>query len=339
MPTPEAETILADVESAWAPLQAEVHALGEARLDEPTVAGWTAKELLSHVAFWAEAVEGFVTSAWRNRPLPEGWAFGSGYVPASDGSWPHYQVHNDREAAWARGRTPREVLGRLSASHERLTRFLATVTAEEAARDSQYWSDVAGHLREHTDELRGVEQEKLTRESLLARVDEHWQPFRAAVEEMGPAGLQRETRAGWTVKEMVATVAFWDEAAVGAIIGMMRRQPMPPGWGFGSGYVPQTGAEWPRADVHNAREAAWARDRSADVVLARLDAAHAELVKVLETVTEEELVRDGDYYSRLGQHYREHLGELQGARRPGRILVEPGTFPPLHPGFGEGQRP
>ena len=105
MPTSEAETILADVESAWAPLQAEVDALGEARLEEPTVAGWTAKELLSHVAFWAEAVEGFVTSAWRNRPLPEGWTFGSGYVPASDGSWPHFQVHNDREAAWARERT------------------------------------------------------------------------------------------------------------------------------------------------------------------------------------------------------------------------------------------
>jgi hypothetical protein len=64
--------------------------------------------------------------------------------------------------------------------------------------------------------------------------------------------------------------------------------------------------------VHNAREAAWARSQSAEAVVARLDSAHVGLVNVLETVTEDELVRDGDYYARLGQHYREHLGELEG---------------------------
>jgi len=311
MPTPEAQQILTDVEAAWAELQAAVDELGETGIEEATVAGWTAKEMLSHVAFWAESVEGFVTTAWRGQPLPEGWTFGSGYTPPTDGTWPHYQQHNDREAAWGREHTGPEVLNRLSEAHARLVQFIEAVTPEETARDRQYWSDVSGHLREHLDELRGVEKPKLTRESLLATVDANWQPFKSAAVQLGPASLERQTSAGWTAKEMLSHAAFWDEAAVGAIVGMMRRQPMPPGWGFGSGYVPD-GGEWPRDVVHNAREAEWARGQTADAVLARLEKAHAGLVEVLETVTEEELAKDGDYYARLGRHYREHLPELQG---------------------------
>src|SRR6187401_2524218 len=233
---PEAQQIIADIESAWAELQAEVDALGEDGIERATIAGWTAKEMLSHMAFWAESVEGFVTTAWRGQPLPEGWIFGSGYTPSVDGSWPHFQQHNDREAAWGRGHTGGEVLQRLAAAHGRLVRFVEAITPEEAARDPQYWSDVSGHLREHLAELRGAEKPKLTREEMLAKVEGNWQPFQAAAVQLGPAGLDRTTSAGWTAKELLAHAAFWDEAAVGAIIGMMRRQPMPPGWVFGSGY-------------------------------------------------------------------------------------------------------
>jgi hypothetical protein len=155
MAAAEVQQILADVEAAWANLDEEVARWGEGRLANPTIAGWTGKELLSHIAFWAEAVEGFVVSAWRQQPLPPGWSFGSGYMPSADGDWPHFQVHNDREAAWAREQSTSAVLQRLNESHRRLVGFIRTVTVEEALRDSQYWSDVAGHLREHTAELRG----------------------------------------------------------------------------------------------------------------------------------------------------------------------------------------
>lgn len=312
MPSAESQRILMEIESAWTDFRAEVAALGEAGLDQPTVAGWTAKEMAAHVAFWAEAVEGFVTGMWRKQELPLGWTFGSGYTPG-DGPWPHFQVHNAREAAWARERGARAALERLDEAHGRLTRFVETVTEEEAASNPQYWADVAGHLREHLDELRGMPQQKLDPGRMLASVEESWRPFKSAVDALSPADLDRQTVAGWTGKELLGHIAFWDEAAVGAIIGMLRRQPMPPGWGFGSGYVPDV-SQWPTADVHNAREAAWARNQSVSAVLTRLERAHAGLIEVLGTVTQEEIDRDDSYFSRLGNHYREHRHEVEGLR-------------------------
>ena len=42
-----ADGIRSRVEAAWAPFRAA----GADRLEEPTAAGWTAKEMLAHVAF------------------------------------------------------------------------------------------------------------------------------------------------------------------------------------------------------------------------------------------------------------------------------------------------
>ena len=155
MPSPQARNILAEIEAVWAELDREVTAWRERGLDGSTAAGWSAKEMLGHLAFWAEAVEGFVVSVWRQQPLPGGWAFGSGYIPG-DGPWPPFQEHNAREAAWAGGQADEAVVARLAAAHERLVAFIGTVTGEEADRDPQYWRDVAGHLGEHLQELRAT---------------------------------------------------------------------------------------------------------------------------------------------------------------------------------------
>lgn len=309
MPSSGAQRILAEIETDWTAFRTEIDALGADGLDRPTVAGWTAKEMVSHVAFWAEAVESYVTGAWRNQALPSGWTFGSGYTPG-DGPWPHFQVHNVREAAWANEHGAHAVLERLEDAHRRLLRFVETVTDEEVANNPQYWSEVTGHIREHLAELRGVNRAKPDPATVLAEVKDAWNPLREAVNQLGSAGLGKLSVAGWTAKELLSHIAFWDEAAVGAIIGMMRRQSMPTGWGFGSGYVPQ-GGSWPTAEVHNAREAAWARGRLDSEVIERLDRAHAGFVDVLLTVTQEEIDQDDSYFARLGHHYREHLHELE----------------------------
>lgn len=57
---------------------------------------------------------------------------------------------------------------------------------------------------------------------LLDRIDAAWRPFREAVERLGPDGMERRTPAGWTVKEMVAHVAFWDECALPVVGGLFR---------------------------------------------------------------------------------------------------------------------
>lgn len=146
------ETVRASVEAAWAPFKTRVWQLSPARLDGQLGSGWTVRELLSHVAFWDEAVEGYVTLAIRLRELPNGWAFGSGYQP-DDGPWPHFEVHNAREAAWGREHTSETVLERVETAHRGLTRFLETVTDEEAAENAEYFGQLGQHYPEHLADL------------------------------------------------------------------------------------------------------------------------------------------------------------------------------------------
>ena len=143
-------------------------------------------------------------------------------------------------------------------------------------------------------------------EVILARLEDAWLPFRAAA-----AGrFEEPSAAGWTAKEMVAHVAFWDEAVVPVVVTVFRGQQLPPGWTFGSGDLGLTDGVWPAADVHNAREAAWARARTAEEVMERADRAHVGLVELLATLTDDEDVAHVDYFENLGSHYREHLQEL-----------------------------
>lgn len=144
---------------------------------------------------------------------------------------------------------------------------------------------------------------------LIAQVDRAWGPFAEAVERLGEHGIEGETLAEWSGKEMLGHVAFWDEAVVGAVTGMIRGQEMPEGWGFKSGYVPS--GDWPRADVHNAREAAWARGQTAAAVLERLWKSHREMREFLGSVTPEELKERPDYFNGIGKHYIEHQADLE----------------------------
>lgn len=146
--------------------------------------------------------------------------------------------------------------------------------------------------------------------AILNAVEVTWQPMLEAVRRLGSDGLELPTTAGWTAKEMVAHVSFWDEAVLGVVTGMFRHQPLPDGWTFGSGYLPEDGEGWPMADEHNAREAAWARGRSGSDVLARFEHAHDQLVAILATVTEQEVTDHADYFGGLGSHYGVHQPEL-----------------------------
>lgn len=116
---------------------------------------------------------------------------------------------------------------------------------------------------------------------------------------------------GWSTKEMVAHVAFWEEAAVAVITGMFRGGDISE-FAFGSGYIADPEDPWPVADVHNAREAQWARKQAVVSVMQRWEAAHAQLIDTLKTVTDQEATEHSDYFSELGEHLRGHVSELSG---------------------------
>lgn len=147
-------------------------------------------------------------------------------------------------------------------------------------------------------------------EAVVKKLEAAWSPMRETVSRLGLERLDTTTSTGWSVKEMLAHVAFWDEAVLGVVLGMFRHEPLPEGWTFGSGYLPAAGEAWAPTEVHNAREAAWARTRSGADVLARLDCAHEQLVALLATITDQEVLEHGDYFHRLPLHYAEHHPEL-----------------------------
>jgi len=151
---------------------------------------------------------------------------------------------------------------------------------------------------------------------LATAIEAAWAPWRAAVDRVGVDQFDDGTPAGWTVKELLGHMAFWEEATVGVVALLLRQTELPEGWRFGSGYQPE--AEWPAAEVHNAREAAWATGVTADEVLARLDAAHAESLDVVSGFTAAEVAdeRFRSYVDEKIGHYVEHLPELEAVAGP-----------------------
>lgn len=148
----------------------------------------------------------------------------------------------------------------------------------------------------------------------LDLIEAGWGALRAAVDRLGPEALERATPAGWTVKEMLAHVAFWEETVDPVVNGMFRGREVPEDWYGGDDLGLAPGDPWPVSAVHNAREAAWARSRSGQEVLDRWARAHERMLAVVVTITDEE-ARKHEYFGKVGaatyDHYAEHLAELE----------------------------
>ncbi len=141
-----------------------------------------------------------------------------------------------------------------------------------------------------------------TSSDLRAVIDEAWRRFAEALD----GGLSEdELLAGWQTKEMLAHVAFWLETVPAFVSGAFRGDPSAFAITFPSGYAARDG-DWPDADTHNAREALWARQQSADVVLERLRAAAADLRVFLGSVTDEEATMHADYFDQVVRHLDDH---------------------------------
>jgi hypothetical protein len=141
---------------------------------------------------------------------------------------------------------------------------------------------------------------------LRERMRRSWDAFRARVDRVDP---DRVVAGGWTVKEMLGHAAFWLETVPPFVTGMWRGDPSAFDFTFPSGYRPEE--PWPRADVHNAREAAWTRGRSLAEVRERLDTAAARIMSFLETVTDEEVTAHAAYFAEAHDHLDEHRRELE----------------------------
>lgn len=146
------------LEAEWQRIWDAIERLGEEGMERPTSAGWTAKEMFAHLAFWEETITPVIQMMFRGGPeIPvEEWYGGDDLELASGDPWPAQDTHNAREARWARDRSSREVIARLKRAQERSVSVMRTITDEEGEGEmGRNWSGAARgrHFDEHLAEL------------------------------------------------------------------------------------------------------------------------------------------------------------------------------------------
>ncbi|MEM9660223.1 MAG: DinB family protein, partial [Planctomycetota bacterium] len=133
-----------------------------------------------------------------------------------------------------------------------------------------------------------------------------------------PEGFDQPLSDAWTVKEMLAHLAFWEETSLPVINTIFRGGAEVPvdQWYGGADLELAPDAPWPDADTHNEREARWARRRTTDEVIERLRQARENLKTVIATVTDEEGRGPiGEHWSAeaICRHVDEHLAQIEAS--------------------------
>lgn len=155
----------------------------------------------------------------------------------------------------------------------------------------------------------------------LAILDDGWQRFMAVIDHLGPDGLETALTPSWTIKEMLAHLAFWEEVSLPVIQTIYRGGPDVPlaEWYGGTDLALSADTPWPDADTHNAREARWARSKSSPEVLHRFMVARQKLKSVVATITLEESQGPiGEQWSgnAVCRHVDHHLEQIRALSEP-----------------------
>ena len=197
VPTRPAQ-LLERMREGWRPFRRALSRVGLRPLSNKTTAGWTGKALLSHLAFWLEALVDM---------LPERLAGRRGPIRNN-------QAENDREIAAADARPAHDVVKRLDDAYRKV---VETVSALPPDEDVHFFAIAGlavrsyGHLAEHLPEI--AAWVPASNEATLRRYDDGWAAFRAAVRDRGRAGLMAATPSGWSFRDMCAHVANWMQVA------------------------------------------------------------------------------------------------------------------------------
>jgi len=140
-----------------------------------------------------------------------------------------------------------------------------------------------------------------SKDELLAKISGAHRSMREAIGALPAPRWDEKLPAGWTLKEMVGHLAYW-ESAIPAFVDSLR-----------TGTPRESGGD---VDEQNARAAAEARGLSRDEVLCRWDDAHSEMLEVARNLSEAELEDvsfmqkfEGETYG----HYPDHYADLAAA--------------------------
>ena len=139
--------LLGETEAAYTELRQAVDGISEARMNEPWLGTWGAREILIHV------------SGWHREMIPALGRIGRGQAPYPEGvSYDDFDAWNARFVDAKRGVKVADVLAELSASHRDFMAAAAALSEEHLAAGGAARELFAGtgplHYREHAAQIR-----------------------------------------------------------------------------------------------------------------------------------------------------------------------------------------
>ena len=149
-----------------------------------------------------------------------------------------------------------------------------------------------------------------SKSELLAKIEHGYVASRAVLEALPVERWDETLPAGWTLKEMVGHLAYWEDT-------------VPP---FAESV--RTGAARESAgtvDEQNAKAAASVKDLSRDEVLKRWQDAHARVTEMVQSLNDDELANERIIEKLAGDtfdHYPDHFADLGAAIKTGLELAQ-----------------
>ena len=150
----------------------------------------------------------------------------------------------------------------------------------------------------------------ITKTDLLAKIEHGYVASRAVVEALPAERWDEQLPAGWTLKEMVGHLAYWESTVSPYIAALRTGGPREPG-----GDV----------DAKNAKVVAEVRPLSRDDVLKRWADTHESVLAAVRGLNDDELSDERVVEKLNGEtygHYPEHFADLGAAIRTGPELAQ-----------------
>jgi hypothetical protein len=140
----------------------------------------------------------------------------------------------------------------------------------------------------------------MDRLQLLKRLDRAWEALKASYVGLSDSELLESCITGnWSVRDIIAHVTWWEEEA-------MKHLPLI----LAGGKPPRYSVTYGGIDAFNAQMTEQKRNLSLDEVLRQRDETHHRLIDFIQTVPEDQIVRETRFRRRLRldtySHYPKH---------------------------------
>ena len=149
----------------------------------------------------------------------------------------------------------------------------------------------------------------------MAKQEADWIKLLGLVQDMSEAELNIELKPNWSIKSVLAHLAFWEETAKPVVESIYRSKPeiAVSDWYGGNPSEIDLKKPWPSQDVHNSREASWALTETKKDIIGRLK--HSYQISrfiLLSITTEESLGPIGDFYNDANRknHLSHHTNQI-----------------------------